>query len=809
MYVKRVVAGILIILTAIAANANAVRYPSISYPHGARSVASVDGTDAVFYNPAVMKSNPYLEMQFYHSFDDSTFDGDNGLVFSRGGLGLGYYSLKRSGEPSVSSWTIALASRYNKRLLVGSSYTFYKTDRQGFHNDHFWKIGMVYRPNRKLSLAAVANNLNRMEFEGDKTSVEYTVGGGLRPFGEKITLSGDYLFYGGEKFKHGRFTAFADIKLKDGMWVSGHADENKFFGIGLSLAFGRSVVESYAYFDDEPEFGSGVVSYGYSYNTRGYALLHPNRYTVLKLSGSYPEERQTSFLWKKERRTFSDLILGLDRIRDDAHITGIALYLDHPKFGFAQLEELRVKIMQIKARGKEVVCFLAPLSGTGSYYLASACDKIAMQRLDQLEMMGLRAEVTFYKGTLDKLGIDAQLEHIGDYKTASDLVTRDSMSVCHREAVDALLDDIWDQVMCGIAESRAISSDSLMLLIDNAPITSVDALEAGLVDTLIYPDEFEDWAGAQLSGASPVTFKQYIDIGTYDARWGELPCVAIIPAEGSITDGVSGNSLFTGKSLGSETLNQAIRRARTNESVKAVVLRVNSPGGQVLGSESIWRELKLTQEQKPVIVSMSNVAASGGYHISSASDYILAQNSTVTGSIGVIYGKLDLSRLRENLGFSTYIVKRGDNADFFSMAHGFTDEQRLKLHKQIRLVYDDFVNTVAENRGMTYDEVDEVAQGRIWSGNRAFDRNLIDGIGGISDAIDTACQLARIKRRDVVVEIVPTRQHSAIPSLQPLATVAGLIRLVTHPEVAEIPDDFAAGLGNGYYFRSPYEIRIK
>jgi len=143
------------------------------------------------------------------------------------------------------------------------------------------------------------------------------------------------------------------------------------------------------------------------------------------------------------------------------------------------------------------------------------------------------------------------------------------------------------------------------------------------------------------------------------------------------------------------------------------------------------------------------------------------------------------------------------------MARGFSDKQRLKLREQIRLVYDDFVSTVAENRGMTYDEVDEVSQGRVWSGNSALDRNLIDGIGGISDAIDTACQMAGIERRDVVVQIVPTRQHSAIPSLKPLATVAGLIRLVTHPEVAGIPDDFAAGLGNGYHFRSPYEIRIK
>ena len=801
--------GVTTAIICVGSIAGAERYPSPQYPHANRSIASVSGAEGTFFNPAVLGASQGLEAGFYHSFNDSTFNGDNGIAFSRGGVGFSYYSLRLDGLPGVNSWTIAVGSRHSSKLLFGGSYTFYKTDREGYKNDHFWKAGGLFRPNRHVSVGAVVNNINRARFASGKTQREYTIGAGIRPLGGKVTISGDYMFFGGEQFTDGSFTGFTEIELKEGLWLRGHVDESGEFGLGLSFAFGEAVTGSYAGFDDKAGFSRGVFSQKYSYNRSEYAFFEPNRYIVLELSGSYPEEREEGFLWRKSNRTFADLVLGLDRISDDEHITGVALKISHPGLGWAQLEELRDKLSELRRKGKTVVAFLEPLSGTGSYYLASVANKIAIQRVDVLSITGLLAEVTFYKGMLDKLGIDAELEHSGDYKTASDLVTREDISTHHREAIGAILDDLWAEITLRISDSRGIPTESLQNAIDAAPLTSRDAVELGLIDTLIYPDLFDEWVRSEIEESSGMFFEKYVDAEDYSTRWGESPRVAVIPAEGSIVRGKSSHSFLTGKMLGSSTLNRSIEAAREDGSVKAVVLRVNSPGGETIGSESMWRELKLTQEKKPVIVSMGNVAASGGYHISSASDWILARNMTITGSIGVIYGKLDLSELRNKIGLSTYHLKRGENADFYTMTRGYTDQQREKVKAEVRLVYEDFVGIVATNRNMAAEEVDKVAQGRAWSGSRALQHNLIDQIGGLTEAIDVACERANLDREEVYIDIIPTRKLSLLPSMYPIDFAASVVQFMLDPDMSDVSSELSVDFGEGWLYRSPYELRIR
>jgi protease-4 len=801
--------GISIVITCFGSIAGAERYPSLQYPLANRSIASVSGVEGTFFNPAVLKASQGLELGFYHSFNDSTFNGDNGIAFTRGGVGFSYYSLRLDGRPRVNSWTFAYGTRHSSKFLFGGSYTFYKTDRAGYNNDHFWKAGGLFRPNRQISVGAVVNNINRMEFASSETQREYTLGFGIRPHGGRVTISGDYMFFGGEQFTDGSFTGFTEIELKEGLWLQGHVAEGGEFGLGLSFAFGESLTGSYANFDDKAGFSRGVLSQKYSYNRSEYAFFEPNRYIVLKLSGSYPEEREVSFLWRKGNRTFTDLVLGLDRISNDEHIIGVALRIGRTGFGWAQLEELRDELSELRRKGKTVVAFLEPLSGTGSYYLASVANKIAMQRVDVLSITGLLAEVTFYKGMLDKLGIDAELEHSGDYKTASDLVTREDISTHHREAIDAILDDLWAEITVRISGSRGIPRENLLSAIDAAPLTSNEAVELSLIDTLIYPDLFDEWAKSEIEESSGISFEKYVDAEDYGTRWGESPRVAVIPAEGSIVRGRSSHSFLTGKMLGSSTLNHSIRSARENKSVKAVVLRVNSPGGETLGSESMWRELKLTQEKKPVIVSMGNVAASGGYHISSASDWILARNMTITGSIGVIYGKLDLSGLRNRIGLSTFHLKRGENADFYTMTRGYTDQQREKVRSEIRLIYEDFVDVVAANRNTSPDEIDKVAQGRTWSGSRALQHNLIDQIGGLTEAIDVACEKANLDREEIDIDIIPTRKFPLLLSMYPVDFAARVVQFVFDPDMSDVSSELSAEFGEGWLYRSPYELRIR
>lgn len=809
MQAKLIILAILVSIMALGSNADAEDYPYLWYPHVQNSVASVSGAEGTFFNPAALKADPRLELGFYHSLNDSTFNGDNGIVFSRGGFGISYYNLHLDGKPGVNSWTLAAATKYTSRLLLGLSYTFYKTDREGYHNDHFWKTGFLYRPSRQFSFGAVIDNVNRMEFASKSTERVYTIGAGFRPFKEKVTISADYRIQGGEELSDGLLTGFLEVELKEGLWLNGHVDENREFGIGLSFAFGESITDCYGRFDRDGGFSKGVISHKYTYNRPAYALLEPDRYVILRLSGSYPEERRKSLPFVQSSCSFADLILGLDKISKDRQVTGVAVHIEDLALGWAQLEELRGKLSCVRRNGKTVVVFLGPFSGTGAYYLASVADRIAMQRVDALSIVGLLAEVTFYKGLLDKLGIEAEIERTGAYKSAADLITREDMSPHHAEAVNALLDDLWFEITVKIAECRGIPTDSIERTVDRSPLTSIEAVDAGLIDTLIYPDMFSEWAESQMPGGDDIVFEDYIKSEDINRRWGEPPRVVVIPAEGSIVRGKSSTSLLLGKTIGSFTLNNSIKKARDSESVKAVVLRVNSPGGEVIGSESIWRQLKLTQEKKPVIVSMSNVAASGGYHISSASDWILAENMTITGSIGVIYGKLNLSGLREKIGFSTYHLKRGENADFYTPARGYTDEQRQKVRSEIELLYRDFVMTVAQNRNTSFERIEEVAQGRSWSGSRAVEHNLIDQIGGLSDAIDVACRMANVNRGDVVVEVVPTRAFSLFPSAYPLESVFELAKSLVDWDQSAVLSELTAGLGECWFYRSPYELHIR
>jgi protease-4 len=784
------------------------RYPSLEYPIPPQSVSDATGADGFAFNPASLKTNSELEVSYYHSFNDSTFDGDNGFATARLGAGFSYHKLRLDGKAEINSWTLGAGSKYGRRILIGASYTFFKTDREGYHNDHFWKAGLLYRPSRKLSIAAVADNINRMEFDGRKTRREFTIGVGIRPARERITLAADYRFFEDERFDHGALTGYGSIVVKNGIVLRGHIDEYWAFGVGLCISFGKSTSTGYARFDDSGDFSSGILSHSFSHSSRGHAIGRRARHVELKLSGAYPEEKLESRLWKKSSRTFGDLVLGLDRLTADPTVTGVSLYIDSPRLGFAQLEEMRSSLVKLRRQGKLVTAYLAPFTGTGAYFLASAADRIAIQELDVLNITGLMAEVTFYKGTLDKLGIEAQMEAIGEYKSAPELLTRDSISVYHREAIDDLLDDIWETLIDDISESRQIPEADIRALIDRAPLTSREAFSAGLIDTILHPDEFDKWTDALQEG-SRLSFDEYLSRRDYSTQWDSPDRIAVIPVEGEIIHGHSSNRLYFGKTLGSVTLAKVISRARGDDDVKAIVLRVNSPGGESFGSEAIRRELELTRETKPVVVSMGNIAASGGYHVSSASDYILAQATTLTGSIGVFYGKLDLSGLREKIGLSTFHLKRGANADLYTWNKGYSEDQRTRMRNLIEFVYDDFISKVAENRNMTTDEVDLVARGRVWSGKRATEHNLVDRVGGLSDAVNEACRRAGIDRDEATVEIVPTRKQSLIPEFPDLAFASNLIGFVVGSKSQDNPADLDIPLTGGWLYRSPYDIVIR
>jgi protease-4 len=397
--------------------------------------------------------------------------------------------------------------------------------------------------------------------------------------------------------------------------------------------------------------------------------------------------------------------------------------------------------------------------------LATGCPEIWLQPSGELGLMGIAAETTFLRGALDKLGVEPQLDKRYEYKSAADRVMRKEFTPEHREAIDRVLASSWAYAVDAIATARSLEPDAVRAVADRAPLSAADARDAGLVDRLGYRDEVYADVRRRVGDDVQLLFADQWSPRRKAAalvkRHKEV--VALVDGHGEIVVGRS-RATPRGQLLGSTSVAAALRAARENEQVRAVVFRVDSPGGSAVASDTIWREVQLTKQAgKPVIVSMGDLAGSGGYYISCPADVILAQPSTITGSIGVVGGKAVISELLEkHLGLTTGAVEHGGSARMYSLRRGFSDDERARLGEMLDRVYREFVQKVADGRGMEYDAVHAIARGRIWSGADAASNGLVDELGGLRDAADLARQRAGLPAD------APVRAAIHIPPLERL-----------------------------------------
>ena len=440
------------------------------------------------------------------------------------------------------------------------------------------------------------------------------------------------------------------------------------------------------------------------------------------------------------QNTVTEVVEALERASRDARITGLELRVVDPALGMANLQEIRQKIREFNRAGKFSVAYLE--YGTNrTYYLASACQTVVLLPTSLLHLHGLMASATFLRGTFDKLGIYPDFYHIGDYKNASNIFTEKKYTPAHREATQALLDDFSGQFAQGVAEARNMKADEVAALIAKGPFTAPQALAAKLVDRVSYADEARELVKQKNHGSdSRLSLAEYF---RRTERTGRSK-LAVIYATGDILPGRSSRSPWGGTMMGSDTIAEQFKRAREDSSVKAVVLRVDSPGGVAFASEAMRRELLLTKREKPVVVSMSDVAASGGYWIAMSANKIVAEPGTITGSIGVLTGKLNLLGLYEKLGLSKDQIATTDNSTIDYPFQNFTPGQRESILKYMHDIYGNFLQGVAEGRKMDVASVDKIAQGRVWSGARAKQLGLVDELGGMDTAIAAAKNLAKI-----------------------------------------------------------------
>jgi protease-4 len=531
-------------------------------------------------------------------------------------------------------------------------------------------------------------------------------------------------------------------------------------------------------------------------------------WVVLSLCGSYPERtaRRDPLPFPFSRlslfpseASLQDVQSVVEMIGNDRRVHGVVLRLDPLQAGPSTLHSLRRMLLGLRAEGKRLVAWL-PSATTWDYYLASACDEVILPQSGRLFVLGLRAEAMFLKNTLALAGVEADLEAIAEYKVSPDTFRRSTMTEPHREMLDAVLDSLFDELVAAIAEGRGLDPARVRELIDAMPLTPAEAVEAGLVDAVLYEDELPAYLPSSAGPVSGPPDRPRSDPdhprsgpdrreGNGDgtrttlltwqeaARWLHKPVtwttrqlVGVVSLEGLIVPGRSRRAPvpiplpFGEAQAGAETIVQALRRAEADKRIAAVIFHVESPGGSALASDLICREVRRLRERKPVVVLMGGQATSGGYYVSALADCIVARPHTLTGSIGIWGGKFILADLYGKLGVGRELLQRGAMAGLYSEMAPFSDEERALVRRDLGEAYARFKARVAEGRGMTEEQVEKVARGRVWTGAQALEIGLVDELGDFDTALAAAKKLAglELEREYTVVQVRPPR-HELLP----------------------------------------------
>ena len=450
-----------------------------------------------------------------------------------------------------------------------------------------------------------------------------------------------------------------------------------------------------------------------------------------------------------------DIWTNIRKAKGDDRIGALLLRLNVLVCDWAKAAEIRDAVLDFRASGKKVYAYIEEgMDFDLEYFLATGCDEIVLHPLGILGINGIGGYVPFMKKGLAKLGIRAEFEHVEEFKTAYNQFTEEGFTPAHKEMMESLYGDIFSEYVATVARARRKTELEVRRLVDRGFFQGEQAVEAGLIDRVLYEDELLAGLSRETGSDNKIGLEDYARVETASPNVVPRKRIALLYAVGAILPGES-----LPQTIGSVTLARWIKAARQDASVAAVVMRVDSPGGSAVASDVIWREVVLTRKVKPFVVSMSDVAGSGGYWIAMAANRIVAQPQTLTGSIGVLSGKFDMSGLYEKLGVTNEKLTFGKEADLFTSFRGLTDEERALLKTQILWIYDKFLAKAAEGRGMTKAEIDAVGRGRVWTGRQAKDRKLIDETGGIQVALRAAKELAGIPAgRDVRLIVWPKRR---------------------------------------------------
>ena len=671
------------------------------------------------------------------------------LFFNMENLSYVFERDGRAADPA-DRHTLAMGeSIFSPNFYFGVKYDW----KNKYFEDGKWGVSGLWRPVNYLSMAGTAYDLQNDD-------IDYRIGLSIRPLGNneklsrKLCISGDMIYTVGEDNEYDWQKPIFTVSTEpvSGIFLSGSYDlEYERIGANISVAFSHIRLGNLMSFNDDNRFDTGKMYVHFTdYNQE--SLFDPttkDHYYVWNLKGEIVEEK-SSFkigpinISTKSQITMSNILKKIEKLKDDDNIKGI--YFKNPQYScsFAARQELQRALLDFKSTGKKIVYYADNITGAQYCLAASVADAIYLNKNGSVDLRGVSVTIPYYKGLLDTIGVDITNFQSHEYKTAFNSFSYDNMTDAERETYDLLLDGIYTDMITMIESGRV---DKLKVpvkeLIDNGPYLNGErAFDNGMVDYLVYEDELDKM------------IKDEFTIKRFSKKMPEEPMrvnwqkerkekIAVIYAVGSIILGEGQR----GKIIGSKTTSEAIRKAREDNSVKGIILRVDSGGGSAFASDVINREIELCktgENKKPVVASMAGVAASGGYFISSNADMILAESGTITGSIGVIGMWPSFERLYHKIYINWSTVKKGENADFGSTSRAPRQEEIDLVTNFIDKTYNDFVLKVAQGRSMSKEDVHEVAMGRVWTGRQALERGLVDKIGGFDDAVDEVKRLANI-----------------------------------------------------------------
>lgn len=747
----------------------------------ASSVATENGPGALWVNPANLGFDPDPRVGFFYEHEQAFFSTDSvAATVGVQGLQAGLHHI-RTYDPATGSvltgdWSLDYGTSIPlpERLSIGVLLSWNFID--GGTNYVGYDAGVSWRPLYWFGMAATAQNAGGPDPSG--IARPRTTGGiALRPLGDFATIGLDYgrTFATDPVATDDQDSGRVALRLRpvEGLYLRASTDlaiDPQNASVGL-LAAGAGIE---VYFDGVGGGLHGQVSADappsswawFGTDEPGDSLIRSGRKVeVLDLDRSLPYEPRPTLLVLDPGPSYIEVMERLRRAQEDPGVKGLLLNIRGAGLSWAQWQELRQRVQSMRDNGKVVVAYLDGSAGNGAYFLATACDRIYLHPAAEVGLVGISGELQNLRGLLDLVGVEPQFVRRSEYKSAPEMFTNTEPSAANLEATNAYIDDLFEQLAGAVAER--VGKEDAVEVIDQGPWTAKDAREANLVDGLLYPSELEKELESLMGGF--VDRRDLLTSAQAHYPWDDPAKIALVYVDGAIVDGESSSGGFLGsRTAGADTVARSLRKAKEDPTVRAVVLRVDSPGGSALASDRIWQAVEQVQEEgKPVIVSMGGLAASGGYYVSAGADAIFAEPGTLTGSIGVYGGKFSTAELMDTIGVNVTPIQRGRHSDLYSGARPWDDVQRAKVQSMVDETYRRFKKVVGDGRGMTSEEVEEVARGRVWTGVRAKEIGLVDELGNLQDAVLEARDRAGIRPNRKVGLVSYSESGSLLESFAP------------------------------------------